>query len=295
MSEGKIGIVTVLYNSEKVLQDFFISLNTQTYKNFILYVIDNNSPDNSLVCAQELAATSWFETKFIENKDNFGVAKGNNQGIIKALDDGCDYILLSNNDIYLESETVKSLYEEHIKVNADMSIPKIFFYDNTNLWCAGGRFTFINNSAKQFGYNKPDSEKFSKNRIVNYAPTCFMLINKSVFYDIGLMDEKYFVYFDDTDFTKRAKLNGKKLFYLPVTFIKHKESVSTGKHSDFSFHYLYRNRIYYASKYLRLWKLFYVKEILYNYTVRALRMRKNQRQHKVISDALKEGYKISIK
>ena len=52
MSEGKIGIVTVLYNSEKVLQDFFISLNTQTYKNFILYVIDNNSPDNSLVCAQ---------------------------------------------------------------------------------------------------------------------------------------------------------------------------------------------------------------------------------------------------
>ena len=43
MSEGKIGIVTVLYNSEKVLQDFFISLNTQTYKNFILYVIDKVS------------------------------------------------------------------------------------------------------------------------------------------------------------------------------------------------------------------------------------------------------------
>lgn len=50
---NKIGIVTVLYNSESVLSDFFTSLEQQTYKNFILYVIDNASPDNSLQIARE--------------------------------------------------------------------------------------------------------------------------------------------------------------------------------------------------------------------------------------------------
>lgn len=52
---NKIGIVTVLYNSESVLSDFFTSLEQQTYKNFILYVIDNASPDNSLQIAREMA------------------------------------------------------------------------------------------------------------------------------------------------------------------------------------------------------------------------------------------------
>lgn len=289
----KIGIVTVLFNSEKVLEDFFATLQLQTYKNFVLYVIDNKSPDSSLSKAKALASGLWFETKFIENNENYGVAKGNNQGIIEALHDNCDYVLLSNNDICLEPNTIELLYLEHEKINADMSVPKIFFYDNNNLWCAGGRFTFINCSTKQFGYNKSDSIKFSKNRRVVYAPTCFMLIKSNVFYDIGLMDEKYFVYYDDTDFVKRAQKNKKKLYYLPVTSIKHKESVSTGKHSDFSFRYLYRNRIYFASKYFFLWKLFYIKEIIYDRLIRSFRMRKNKEQHNIIKNALREGYDLS--
>jgi len=77
----KIGIVTLLYNSEKVLEDFFNTLNIQTYKNFKLFVIDNQSPDNSLNKARELAKSVFFETHFIANSGNYGVAKGNNQGI----------------------------------------------------------------------------------------------------------------------------------------------------------------------------------------------------------------------
>lgn len=293
MSSNKIGIVTVLYNSEKVLDDFFETLKKQTYKNFTLYIVDNNSPDNSLSKAKQLADKAWFETKIIKNTENYGVAKGNNQGIISALYDGCDYVLLSNNDVYLEPDTIRLLLEEHINVKADLSIPKIYFFDNPNIWCAGGRFTIINYSAKQYGYNKPDSMKYSKNRRISYAPTCFMLCNVQVFYDIGFMDEKYFVYFDDTDFVRRAKKSRKKLFYLPITSIKHKESVSTGKHSDFSFRFLYRNRIYYASKYLKFWKLFYIKELIYDKIVRTFRMRKNKTQHEVIKNALREGFNLA--
>ena len=89
-----IGIVTVLYNSETVLADYFSSLNSQTYRNFIVYIVDNKSPDNSLAFSHELAETSFFQTVFIENDENVGVAKGNNLGINKAILDGCDMVLL---------------------------------------------------------------------------------------------------------------------------------------------------------------------------------------------------------
>lgn len=72
---NKIGIVTVLYNSESVLSDFFTSLEQQTYKNFILYVIDNASPDNSLQIAREMADKMPFRVVFIENPVNGGIAR----------------------------------------------------------------------------------------------------------------------------------------------------------------------------------------------------------------------------
>ena len=96
--DNKIGIVTILYNSEAVLDDFFESLSHQTFKNFILYIVDNLSPDNSLSRAKSLGKKVDFECVYIENGQNFGVAKGNNIGIKAALKDGCNYILLSNND-----------------------------------------------------------------------------------------------------------------------------------------------------------------------------------------------------
>lgn len=292
MEEKKIGIVTVLYNSEKVLDDFFDSLKRQTYKNFILYVIDNLSPDNSLSKAKELSESCSFETKFIANSGNYGVAKGNNQGIVAALYDGCDYVLLSNNDIVLENDTIEKLYEGLLETNANMTVPKIYLYKSIKLWCAGGKFNNFNNNTVHFGYNKEDCEKYSKKRRVSYAPTCFMLIEKSVFYDVGLMDEKYFVYYDDTDFVYRSQKLHKRLFYIPDSKMQHKESVSTGKRSDFFYKYIYRNRIYFISKHRKLWKLKYLEDLIFNKTVRAFKMRHNKHQYQIVSNSLKEGFEL---
>lgn len=295
MEEKKIGIVTVLYNSEKVLDDFFDSLKRQTYKNFILYVVDNASPDNSLEKARKIAADCEFKTKFIANKENYGVAKGNNQGIINALYDECDYVLLSNNDIILENDTIELLYKGMIENKADMAVPKIYLHNSTKLWCAGGKYNRFNNNTIHFGYNKEDCEKYSKLKKVSYAPTCFMLIEKSVFYDVGLMDEKFFVYYDDTDFVYRSQKLHKRLFYIPESKMQHKESVCTGKRSDFFYRYVYRNRIYFASKHRKFWKLQYLEDLIFDKTIRAVKMRDNRGQHQIVSCALKEGYLLGIK
>ncbi|MEI6752664.1 MAG: glycosyltransferase family 2 protein [Paludibacter sp.] len=245
---GKIGIVTVLYKSESVLPEFFESIEKQTYKNFILYIIDNKSPDNSLALSEKFKIISSFETVVIANDDNYGVAKGNNIGIKQALVDDCDYILLSNNDVTFEKNTVWDLLENLVSTNADMAVPKIYYRDTKLIWFAEGKFLKFNGQNIHVGYLENDNGKFDKKKIIETAPTCFMLIQKDVFKCIGLMDEKYFVYWDDTDFIYRSKKIGKTLWYFPKVTINHWEGTSTGVKSDFSIYYLFRNFVYFTLK-----------------------------------------------
>ena len=185
MDDKKIGIVTVLYNSESVLDDFFYTLSKQSYRKFILYVVDNKSPDNSLAKTKELSKHVAFETVIIENQQNDGVAKGNNIGIEKALSDGCDYILLSNNDVVLYEDTISNLFVATEKHNDFVAVPKILIYYNKHIWFGGGEFDFKTFRVKHIGIDCPDSGLYNQEKYITYSPTCVMLIHKSVFETVG--------------------------------------------------------------------------------------------------------------
>lgn len=245
---NQIGIVTVLYNSESVLDEFFDTLNKQTYRNFILYVIDNKSPDNSLAKSQELAQKHSFKTVIIANENNDGVARGNNIGIKQALKDGCDLVLLSNNDVVFEPQTIELLLEGMTETKADIVVPKIYFHGTNLIWAAGGFFRKFRGDVKHIGAREKDSGQFDLNYQIDYSPTCFMLIKKNVFDKIGMMDEKYFVYFDDTDFVYRSQKASIKLFYIYKSILWHKESVSTGVMSYFTIFHCNRNIMYFTLK-----------------------------------------------
>lgn len=165
-----IGIVTVLYNSESVLDEFFSSLEIQTFTNFRLYVIDNKSPDQSLSVSRKLLSSSSFEFKLIENSTNEGIAKGNNIGIKAALEDGCKYVLLSNNDVVLEKNTIQVLYERMIFHHAMMVVPKIFVHGTSVFWAAGGAFNKLTGRNYHFGRGIVDSGQFQQEIKLSFAP-----------------------------------------------------------------------------------------------------------------------------
>lgn len=246
----KIGIVTVMYNSAGVLDGFFKSLNKQSYVDFTLYVIDNKSPDESLSIAKEKANESWFETKIIEAGENGGIAKGNNIGISHALDDGCDLVLLANNDIEFSSDAIEILVEGLDRYDCDMIVPKIFNYFTGKIWNAGGGYGY-KHATYSHGAKEDDAPCYNTAMETIFAPTCFMLIKSEVFAKTGLMDEKYFVYFDDTDFIWRAvEEEGFKLFYEPAAVVYHKAGTASGsKASPFTFYMNTRNRAYFMNKY----------------------------------------------
>jgi GT2 family glycosyltransferase len=247
----KIGLVTVLFNSADVLPGFFLSLSRQIFDDYWLYILDNSLDNISFEAAQaEIEKYSLTNVTLIKNSENIGVAAANNQGIKLGMEAGCDYLLILNNDIEFDDAT---LFEEMMSLaereNAKMITPKMYFHDNGLIWCAGGEISKLRGTVRHFGEMQPDLPENSKTGYTEYAPTCFMLVHREVFERIGIMDEKYFVYYDDVDFVWRSNQAGYKLLYWAEGKISHKVSSSTGgDDSSFSIFYSNRNRVYFIRK-----------------------------------------------
>lgn len=288
----KIGIVTVLYNSASVLKEFFETLDIQIYKDFTLYVVDNKSPDNSLQLSEDYAKQVSFQTVIIANEGNYGVAKGNNLGIDAALKDGCEYVLLSNNDIRLLDNTISNLMNSVFNNNALLAVPKIYYYGTNLIWYAGGEFTKLSGMTRHFHVGKEDKGQCGEQQIVTCSTTCFMVIHKSVFDKIGTMDERYFVYFDDTDFLYRAYRDNIPLFYFPNSTLEHKESVSTGKLSPFSIYYSMRNIVFFNYKFRSIVYLIYIVVRSISYLLLRLPFKTNFNGVKSGFKGLRDGLKL---
>jgi GT2 family glycosyltransferase len=254
-----VGVVTVTFNSGTVLGGFIDSVLKQTHAEFVLYVVDNASSDDTL---KQLAEYQDARIMVIPSKVNVGVAQGNNTGIRAALKDGCTSVLLINNDTVFEPDLFSKLSEGLEQYKCEMILPKILYFDEPRrIWCAGGQFNRLRGyAAVHYGEGEPDTGGFDTVRQVEYAPTCCMLIKNAAFYKVGLMDERYFVYTDDADFCYRAKMAGLKLYYLPDARILHKvSSLTGGALSDFTVRFATRNRVYFILKNLGVCRsLFYL-------------------------------------
>jgi GT2 family glycosyltransferase len=247
-----IGIVTVLFNSDDVLPGFFASLATQRDVEFRLYVIDNSPTDSGSVLSRQLAERYAIDTVVVFNNNNGGVAKGNNQGIELALNDGCRFVLLANNDTEFSAGTISRLLTPIVGGATRVTTPKIMYFDQSDIfWYGGGRIGAWTLRTPHDGIGEKDVGQFDNVTTVGYAPTCFMMIESGVFAEVGMMDEAYFVYYDDVDFVWRMAKRGLSIGFVAESIVLHKVSRSTGgAFSPFSLRFTNRNRIYFIRKHL---------------------------------------------
>lgn len=291
-----VGIVTVLFNSDDVLPGFFESLSSQRGVHFRLYIIDNSKTDSGSSLCRELADFHGLETVIVFNDANVGVARGNNQGIELALRDGCTKVLLSNNDIeFRDSDLITNMVTFANDSGVEAVVPKIYYHsDPKRIWCAGGRFSLHAATTPHFGDGEIDGGQYDTARAIDYAPTCFMLLRADVFREIGMMDERYFVYYDDSDFMWRMKTARKRLHYWPKGQVWHKVSFSTGGgESLFSLYYGFRNRIIFVRKNYPV--ALRALSIAYIYATLAIKFFRYDRQKcDAVRRGLREGFTLKI-
>jgi len=131
-----VGVVTVTYSSGHVVDGFLSSLLGQTHSDFVLYLADNASTDETLV---QVSKYSDPRIRIIANRENRGIAEANNQGIEAAIGEGCELVLLMNNDTEFESDLIAKLLAGLYEFGCEMIAPKILYFENpSKIWSAGG-------------------------------------------------------------------------------------------------------------------------------------------------------------
>jgi len=236
MQKAKVFIVILNYNGGDDLRKCLDSVYKLNYPNFEVVVIDNDSDDNSF----EEARRRFRKFHFIKNSRNLGFSAGNNVAIKWVLEKMADYVFLLNNDAVIEKNTLKKLVRV-MEQNDKMGIvsPIIYKGKSKKVWFAGGKINWwkmrtehktrnikrrvwnIENKIWSMKYKTAVSN--SEFYGTDYITGCAMLIKRDVFAEIGLLDEDFFLYYEDADFSWRARMAGFKLGVLPKTAVYHFE------------------------------------------------------------------------
>jgi len=236
-------------------------------------VVDNGSPDGT---EEELKnyKLSNMKYKFIQSGANLGFAGGNNVGIKDALRCKFDYIVLMNNDLILQKDIIVKLVNFMMK-NSDVGVasPKMYFakgyefhkdrYKDKEmgnvLWYAGGLIDRQNVYTSHRGVDEIDHGQYDNIEETDVANGACVIIRREVFKKVGLLDDSFFLYWEDADFCEKARSVGYKIIYFPKTWMWHKVSASSGgPGSPTNDYFLIRNRFYYSMRYSTPWTKFAV-------------------------------------
>jgi len=236
-----LSIIVVSYNTEDILKNALQRVYEQdTYEDFEVIVVDNASSDDSC----EMVRREFPQVQLICHDSNDGFAAGNNIGIQYAKG---DYILLLNSDAYVFDDTFK-LTVDYMDNNPSVGImgaqlvcedgsPQPSARDFPNPWQKFRVMTGLDarNPSYEtfFDYYKADGQVSPAARKVGWVPGTYFTIRRAVIDQIGLLDDLFFMYFEEVDFCYRAKQAGWDIAFNPAITVIHlggQSSLTTNKH-----------------------------------------------------------------
>ena len=222
MSSPNLSIIIVSFNTRLVLKRCIDSIYITKGDSFELIVVDNNSTDGTKEYLKELVE-SKNNLRVIFNNYNSGFAKANNQAIKAAK---AKRVLLLNSDTIVSKGVINKLVNASLKYNDEAILaPRLLNFDKSvqpscyhfpTIWGAILEFWFGKDG--RFSKYYPKGEQSQE---VDAAVGAVLLIPRDVVERVGFLSEKYFMYFEDLDYCRRARLKNIKVVYLPSIEIVH--------------------------------------------------------------------------
>jgi GT2 family glycosyltransferase len=265
MMSPLVSVIIVNYNGRGFLQSCLESLYNQSYPDFELIIVDNGSTDESV----QFIRKSFPSVVIIENKENLGFAIGNNQGIKVAKG---KYIALLNNDTVVDRDWLKNLVtvaesypnppsppfakggmggfsDKIISGKVGMWAGKILSIENPGVIDSVGGLVISNDGiAKGRGRLEQDIGQYDREEEVFIPSACAALYRKEMLDEVGLFDEDFFAYCEDTDLGLRARLAGWKTISVPKAVVFHHYSGTTGRYTSSKAYLVERNHAWVAIK-----------------------------------------------
>ncbi len=250
----RVTIIILTYNESSHTLECLASIEKLTYPNFEVLIVDNKSIDDSRQVLGDYAKIHK-NVRHLLLDDNYGFAGGNNRGIKDALTRGAEYVLILNPDTIVEPDFLTKLIEG-AKGKLGFFGPRILLWDegkhkdnpqNARIYSNGGIIhkTFTKATLKDYEKRLKDLKE-KKQFETDYVTGTCLLASKETIKKMGLMREDYFLYYEDTDWSMRAKKNRIMRIIIPSAMIWHKKSATI---KEFSYSYIYyntRNGLYFC-------------------------------------------------
>ncbi|NCP47288.1 glycosyltransferase family 2 protein [bacterium] len=257
----KLGFITVNFHSDEDT----IQVVSQLEENILPHGVElvTYCVDNSLSESLPSKLTQYPHAVYLNSPGNVGFAAGNNIGFRRALKDKVDIVVLVNNDTVVPKDLVKNILSSPVtneKVGAVGGL--IYFakgfefrnkYKETDLgkviWYAGGIHDWNNVYGTHLGVDEVDHGQFNTVRETDFITGCLFVVRRDVLEKVGLIDERYCLYFEDSDLCLRIKKAGLHLVVDPKITIRHKVAQSSGIGSPLNDYFITRNRLLFGMTY----------------------------------------------
>ena len=247
-----VSIITINYNQAETTRQFLDSCRGLTYPNYEIIVVDNASvaPLDTLIDQSQ-----YPRLRLVRTESNLGFTGGNNVGIEQAQG---DYFFIVNNDTELTPTLLNELLLPFAANNqVGVTCPKIRFFDTPGVvqYAGYNSMNMYTGTATPVGLNQPDGSVYDQPGLTNFAHGCAMMVSRAVVDTVGRFADRFFLYYEELDWSQRIKDAGFLIYYQPSAAILHKESVSVGQHNPLKTYYLTRNRILFMRRHCSSFQL----------------------------------------
>lgn len=240
-------VVTIILNTNRRDDTLacLASLKQGTYQNHKVIVLDNHSQDGSV----EAIRTSFPTVQIIELQQNLGYAGNNNVGIQTALHQGADWIFVLNEDTILAPDCLTQLVQVGTS-DSQIGIvgPMVYHHDEPNVIQSAGGKLGRDWQAWHLGQNEKDQNQFPTTHQVDWISGCALLVRREVIEQVGMLDERFFYYFEETEWCLRARKAGWRVLHVPQAKIWHKGVQRNYQPSPAVAYYATRNHLLMLAK-----------------------------------------------
>jgi GT2 family glycosyltransferase len=220
MSASPVVISVILNTNRRVdTLECLSSIERSTYDSRRTIVLDNASTDGS----SEAIRASFPGVQVISLQRNLGYTGNNNVGIRCAMEQGADWVFVLNEDTLVAEDCITQLVSM-AESDPDVGIvgPLVYHHNEpTVIQSAGGK---LDNRwlAVHVGQNEPDNGQYNQPRQVDFISGCAILVRRPVIEQIGGLEERFFYYWEETDWCARAREHGWKVLFVPQARLWHK-------------------------------------------------------------------------
>jgi hypothetical protein len=223
-----VSVIVVNWNGREVTIECLASLARATYPAMRVVLVDNASSDGSA----EVIRARFPEVDVLVMPANLRFAGGNNAGMRHALGTGAEYLVLLNNDTIVDPGFIEPLVAQmQADRHTGMVAPKIYYHaDAGRIWFAGGVISMWTGTMRHKGIREVDRGQYDTPADIDYATGCCVMVRSDIVRQVGMLDESFFIYGEDADWSMRVWGAGYRVVYEPSSKVWHKISVTSGGH-----------------------------------------------------------------